>query len=214
MPRIGASIVVREHRFGPDLVRVTMLDPEYPTDLLRTQCAALGSLLGSSVRGLEVAVNQVGSNPDQSFVMASFAVDGLMDLQTGRVQLEPLIQAFAGAPEPFSLDSMSINLEGMRPGEGVIRSFYGEHLAIAALATDQPPGLEYRVWLRTQDPRKLKVPVPGAPASTQAESPAPQPISLVHLGLLAGGSILVAALVYFAASRKPRGSAQPDREER
>ena len=94
-----ATITIKKHPLGADMVEVTMTASGYPPELLKSQIQHLGKYLHSDPRGLQVYDYVLDpSNPNTHFTKAQFAVDGVILRQLGSVRLNPFAQAFAGAP--------------------------------------------------------------------------------------------------------------------
>jgi hypothetical protein len=203
------SIVVREHATSADMVEVTPLSKDYPPELLRSQCQALGASLGSPPRGLDVRVESVDPAKGITFVKASFATDGIIDLAERRLNLQAVVRAFLGAPEPHTLSSFLISFAGEAPqGDRTLRDYSSDAVVVKASVNEAPAGIDYRIVALTQDPSKVTIPdhytpadrPDGRPASGVVTAPDPVVLGLVGVGGLAAG-----ALVYFAfAGRKGR----------
>lgn len=173
MVRQDVSVVVQEHeRTGADLVTVTVLNPEYPADLLRSQIESIGRALQSEPRGLVLFEQKMGSGDGAElvFLKASFAVDGLIDRRLGELRISPILQAFAGAPEPFTVRGISLVFDGERPGPNTISAIETAGLRGEARVMPGDSGLEYRFELRTQDPKLLVVP-DRRPEPTEVSEP-------------------------------------------
>src|SRR5688572_11977739 len=100
--RPDATIRIKEHSTGAADVEVTILAADYPAVLLKQQMEDLGTRLGNAPRGLTVYSDQIrGASAKLAFLKAKFAVTGLIDRANSRLNMTPLIQAFAGAPDPY-----------------------------------------------------------------------------------------------------------------
>jgi hypothetical protein len=210
--RPDVSIVVRKHRTGADVVEVTMPDPKYPRELLRQQVDAIGRYVGSAPTGLQLDVHQIGNDANLRFARAFFAVNGLIDRASGVLRVEPLAKAFAGAPDPYTIDVLMIRFEGERPTQNTLQGYYPEtgELRLQALASSRELGVEYRVQLLTQDPEKIRIPDDRRrPVAPKAVPPAKPPAGpdWVLIGVLAAAALAVGALVYSLLLRaRPRDS--------
>lgn len=205
------TIVVRKHNTGADLVEITMLQPQYPEDLLQAQCQEVGTLTGSPVRGLVVYKTTIDpSNPKLSFVKAQFATDRLIDAQTGALRLEPLIRSFAGAPAPNTIFNMMVSFAAVTANQTTVRHFLSDKVAVVGRSSSgTPPGVEYRIAILKQDQEGIRVPDRVEP---EPQKPAEQPMGSSNTALIWSLVIVAAlatgALVYFALLRGGRGSTQ------
>lgn len=151
-------VQVSKHRFGADMFEITAVDPSYPPDLLRQQAARIGELAGTPDRGLAVGKVNVGGDPKLASARATFATNGIIDRDKGTLRVSPIIQAFAGAPEPYAVHGMMILFNGERPTPNVLRSFATPGVRLQAVADVDQPSIEYRIQLLSQDPALLDVP--------------------------------------------------------
>jgi hypothetical protein len=197
-----AMITVRKHASGTDLVEVTMQSEEYPAELLKAQVIELGRLLNSEPTGLRVGAYDVESDPPMRFLQATFAVRGLITPETGVLRLEPFAKAFAGAPKPHQVDGLMIQFEGVKPTERtlyVYRPKTGSVQVQAAVPASDPPMIEYRIQLGTQDPAAITIPDdPSAKPAVVAQPPkASNPaMDPILIGAFALGLLALGALVY------------------
>jgi hypothetical protein len=207
------SVVVEEQALGPELVEITALRPDYPADLLRRQVARLGELANSTPRGLHVATHEVGGQgPRARFLKAKFAIDNLIQRDRGVLWLQPIVQAFADAPEPFTIRTMKVQFAGESPGEGTLTGYVSEAIGLVGTVTLQPPGIEYLISLKTQDPALLTIPERHAPVPAEpAEAERARAPWAAVIGLLAVAALAAGCLVYFAALAWGRRSAAPPR---
>jgi len=204
------SVVVRKHQTGADMVFVTMLRSGYPEDLLRSQLQRLGELVGDVPRGLAVARVPAGTAAKKlDFLKAEFAVSGLIDRQAGKVRLEPIVKAFAGAPEPYTIRGMMILLDGEPLTDRMIGRYEKQGAvrleAMPSLGERElPAGVEYRVELLAQDPSKIVIPdsaQPATPVAPPSEQERASPNVLVLI-LGAVAALAVGVLVYLALLRR------------
>ncbi len=202
--RPDVSFVIREHATSADLVEVTALNADYPADLLRRQLQAMGELLGSMPRGLHLFRYQMDpEKPSLTFLKATFAVDGLIDRRRRVLRLSPILKAFAGAPEANRIQGISVLFAGETPNENVVRRFSSEALTAIARVIEQPPGIEYRVALRKQDPKVLDFPDERVEPSTAKEPSLPQTGPPAYTWVAIGvAGIAAGALVYSLLRRR------------
>lgn len=206
--RPDATIVVREHSLGADMVEVTMSRADYPSDLLLRQMEDLGKRVGSAPRGLVVGQVQVDpGNPQLKFVKAKFAIDGLIDRPAGVLRLEPIIRAFAGSPEPYTNWSLLVLFDGERPGAGTIRRHESATVVGEGRVNASPPMIEYAIRLKSQDPAKIdfpeKAPERSAPAKPSEEATG---TPVLFWGAVALAGLAAGALVYLALLRGGPGN--------
>lgn len=202
------TIVVREHSIGADMFEITMSRSDYPADLLRSQVSEMGRLLSSPPRGLAIGeVKLDPANPSLTFLKARFAVDGVIDRPGGVLRLEPVLKAFAGAPEPYTVHGLLILFDGERPNPSTVKSHRSDSVEGEGTFTASPPLIEYRVRLKSQDPSKIAFPekVPEQrPVQNPSDEKTGTPVlfwsAVVVAGLAAG------ALVYLALLRGGAGS--------
>ena len=208
--RSDVTIVVTEHSTSADMVEVTMLNEDYPPDLLKRQIENIGKFLGAGIRfGEPVGKVALSDGTKLSFVKAKFATDGLIDRRAGVLRVEPLVKAFTGAPEPYTVQGLSITFDGELPSPDTVRSFEVPGVLVAeGRVSSAPAGVEYRVKLLAQDPDKINFPekLPGGHSSTAAGESAPDRSTLILILFIVAG-VAAAALVYLALLR-PR-SARP-----
>ncbi|MBS1721557.1 MAG: hypothetical protein JSS66_00970 [Armatimonadetes bacterium] len=190
---------VRKHPIGADMVSVTVASKAYPMDLLKTQCEALGTSLGSDARGLAVTFS--GEDERFRFVRASFATDHIIDREKGQVRLQNIVRSFLGAPAPHTLTSFMVTLEGEEPVEKqTIQDYASDKVIVKAHFSKDPKGIEYRILALTQVPNDLVIPdkyVPPTPVQKAVPKQEQRPPATLTLGLVALAGIAGAALVYF-----------------
>lgn len=193
------QIVVTKTGVPFDQVEVTIIQEDYPPELLRQQIAALGTRLPSEIRGLVVESKDLGGDRPLRFVRAQFGAFGITDAATGSVRLQPVAQAFAGAPEAHVVDAIALNVVGMTPTPQTLRAFTNDTAAVEGRWNSNPAFLEYMVVLRTQDPEKIEIPdslvreTPKEPAPTGGGIPVG-----ILAAIVVAGALAVGALVYFA----------------
>lgn len=208
MKRPTILIYVREHSAGPDLIEISMLQEDYPAELLREQCLKIGKETGSEVRGLEILDYTIPAAKPQKFLRASFATDNIIDRPNGHISLNPIVRSFAGAQSPFTIESMTITFWGETPSEKTLRTYSDASVNLAANQLESPAGIEYRVEIKDQNPSKINIPIDPAAAekNNQLNKPAMRqfvPEWLLWTVLLIVGAG-IALLVYFAALKRGR----------
>ena len=202
--RTDVIIAVRRHSMGADLVDITMRDPDYPVDLLKTQIAKMCRSFDAPPRGLMAALVPL-SDPKQKAVKASFATNGIMDPESGIYKIEPMLKAFAGVAAPHTVTGFTIEFQGVVPTKITLSKYTLPGVVTGeARFTNDPPlkGIEYRIKLLTQDPAQITFPdkiEPGKPPSAQPVSTSDNRRTIIVLVCLAG--LAAGALVYFAMLR-------------
>ena len=208
--RPDVTIVIREHATSADMVEVTMSRADYPTELLRQQMEYLGSELNSMPRGLDV--QRIGLDPtnkELQFVKARFAVDGILDKAGHRLNIQPLLRAFAGAPEPHTIKHLLIIFDGEKPSARTVKKHVSDAVEAEANFVSAPAEVEYHVTLKTQDRDKITFPAqapeqkPGTKPSANGSGP-----SMLFYGAIGIAALAVGALVYLILLRGGR-SARP-----
>lgn len=192
-----ASVVVRAHATGADLVEVTVLDPKYPADLLKSQVEKLGEELKVPPRGLFV----FRGKDSMQFLKANFAVNGLG--RNGEPYLQPIVRAFASAPNPFTVNALLVSFAGFKPASTALRTFVSSSVVVSGQYVPDPQGIEYRIALVSQEPGDIVIPEKAAanpttqPKNVPEAQPSASKLPLI-IGLVIAGSVLVGCLVYFA----------------
>lgn len=207
-------IQVSKHRFGADMFEVAAVNPAYPPELLKSQLAALCDSIGVPARGLVAGKASIGGDPNRSATKASFATDGIIDREHGILRIEPIIKAFAAAPAPFTVHGLMISFNGESSGPSILKSFSSPGLRVQAIADQNPPAIEYRVQLLSQDRSQLNLPEPPpAPTPEQrgvadTSTDRREGVSWILWLALILGAAAAAVLVYFITMRataKPGG---------
>lgn len=191
---------------GADMVEVSAALPSYPQELLKSQCEKLGTLLNSEPRGL--ALYYSSQDPKFKFLRASFAIDGIINRDTHEINLNAIVQAFLGAPEPYQVSSFMVILEGEKPVDGfTLKDFSSSNAKLLANVSEFPVGIEYRILTLTQDPKKVDIPmkfVSTESSHKKSDQQGAKPPSQLFVGLVAIAGICVVVLVYFAISGRKR----------
>ncbi|HVT13503.1 MAG TPA: hypothetical protein VHE55_14660 [Fimbriimonadaceae bacterium] len=211
--RTDIIVQVKKHQFGADLFEITAVKPNYPADLLHSQVETMCSLIGVPARGLRVGSVGIAGSPRLTSTRATFATDGVIDRARGVLRVSPIIQAFAGAPEPYTINGISILFNGENPTPNTLRTYNGPGVRLQAIAMENPALIEYRVQLLSQDPKEVAVPDVPEPQSEQKARPTASTVQQngVDWSLwipLCVGAVAAGTLVYFLmlrASGKPRG---------
>jgi len=197
-------INVQEHRTTADLVTVTMRRAGYPPELLAEQITELGRLLGVAPRGTYIDRYNLDQAGSLTAIKATFTIDGIIQRETQELNLEALVKAFAGAPDPNTVRALLITFEGEKPGSKTLKSLRKGPVRVVAYESEAPVGLEYRVLLLTQDPAEIVIPksVEQTVVQTPSKKPELRPNPLI-IPLAVTAGVAGIALVYFALLKRP-----------
>ena len=197
--RPGATVVVKHDSSGSQLVNIAMLDAKYPPVLLQQQISKLGTEVGILPRGVSVFSQQIGGMPDQKLVKAQFAINRLVNRASGEMNLQAITRMFAGTPAPYTITVVKVIMDGEIPTSKTLRSYSNDGVSVDGMFTDQPPALEYLIYLKVQDPAKILIPLTHTePPPVQPEKPAQgMPMANVLIPLVVLASVAAGALVYF-----------------
>ncbi len=196
-------IHVKKAPSGADYVHIQAVPANYPRDLLWEQCQKVGEGLGSAPRGLRVWYSSLGKLPSGAEVRvlrADFAVDFVINQETGVLRLVPFAKAFAGAPEPHTVRCIAIAYEGVTPREGVtVREVENSAVRVWGSYDPQMKVVEYRIILKTQDPAGVNFPETVASGRTnRSENPSTSRKDWRLVVWTSVGAVLVGVLVYLA----------------
>ncbi len=204
-----ATIRIRKHSMGADLVEITIGDSQYSPEALREQIRRLGTELHSEPRGLALSqVEFTKNDPAGAFLRANFAVDGLTDPAQGIYRIGPLARAMAGGPKGHEIHGLAIIFEGLAPTDTTLVEYGirdGSPVSVLGRYEPGPIGLEYRVALNTQDPTQIVIPdrKSAAPPVTPASANSPSSTPWLLYAAVAFFALTIGALVY---SLTPRNS--------
>lgn len=194
-------VVVRKHATGADLVEVTMVDPSYPSSILRDRVNRLGEYLGSPVRGVFVTDPKLPGYSGST--KATFGVDGV--IQDGKFRLTPIARAFAGLEKPNQITGISVVFEKQKPTVDTVKDYRSAAVDVQADSQPGSIGIEYRISLKDQNPEKIEIPdsaLAVVKGPNQIVPPGgPDTATYVLIGLAA---VAVGALVYSLTLRGPR----------
>jgi hypothetical protein len=204
-------IDVTKSNVGPDYVRIKMRRADYPKDLLKKQIDDLGHYTGSQARGLDIFEASLGQKIG-GVLTANFAMDGIIDRNTGTFELNAFARAFAGAPEAHRIKVLAIAFDKERPKAGTsVGSWTGEGAAVTSAYDPTANVVEYRIALKTQDPDQINI-----PKTVQEQTNRPQTASKEQTRSLVpwvvAAAVIAGVLVYFAL-RPGRRAAPPSTPE-
>jgi hypothetical protein len=212
-----ATIRVQKHPMGADLVEITLLDSQYPEDVLRQQIQRLGAQLQCVPRGVTLEHVEMSKGPGASFLRARFAVDGLADPASGIYRLGPIARAMTGAPKGHEIHGLMVLFEDQAPGPSTLQTFGLQPGALVSVQGGYQPGrigLEYRVALHTQDPAKIDIPDRAVVETPHPATPAPAPppptpwllYGSIALFALGAGALVYSLTLRNSGPRPPSGS--------
>lgn len=194
-------------RTDTDLVEMSAVKPGYPQPLMQGQAEELGRRLGVPARGFIGQNYKIGA---QVFTKCTFGTNGLVDKQTGKLRLTPILQALVGAPEPFTVKGLIIIFQGVTPTTDTLKEFGSPGVRLVANATGNPPQIEYRVDILSQNPDEVTV-----PDGVREQKLPPTPSTVQHKGFdwslwlpILAAALAASFIVYFLllrASPRRRG---------
>lgn len=196
-------ISVSKHSTGADIVEVSPVKRDYPPKLLNEQITKLGEYLKSNVRGLQMYIYQMDPKDGRLDILkAKFAVNGIIDRESGIFRIEPIVKAFAGAPAPYTVRGISLILDSEAPIKGrTISKLNTSSVRAEAIFTDKmPAGIEYRIELLEQDPLKVSFPDNLDEPGKLIKSPRGNKTVLI-IGLFSAAAVALGALVYLSMLR-------------
>jgi len=203
--RPDVLIYVHGDTTGANVVEVTMVDEHYPADLLQKQITDLGNRLKEQPRGLRIAQFVLNTN-NQKVLQASFGTIGLED-SDGNANLTPLIQAFAGAPAPYTIKGMEVFYDDFNPPIKGPKSFKSDAVTVEGRMDMNPPQVEYSIRLLTQNPSDILVSTkPPKVESKVNRAPVENSNSVLVWCLILVAGMAAGALVYFLLIRRLSGS--------
>ncbi|MFZ4508694.1 MAG: hypothetical protein ACOYON_13445 [Fimbriimonas sp.] len=193
-----ATIVVRKHPMGPDLVEITILAPAYPPEVLKSQANLIGTALGDAPRGLVVFENSMaGPTGSMKFLKATFGVQGLIDRTKDSLGLQAIVRALATAPKEFRLKGLSVIYDGEKPTSTTLARYSEAGVALEGRIIQQPAAIEYRIRVDELDPAKITIPDHYEPnAVVKPSEPTGKGFDLTMWGLIVGAAVAAGALVY------------------
>ncbi len=192
--RPDATVVVKTHQMGTNLVEITYQGSSYPEPAIEQMLVRLGAALGNEPRNLVTTV-------EENVVKATFAVQGLVTESDSRLNLSALAIAMAFGDHPIK--SFSVFFEGITPDKSTPKKWFAPNDAwmMEGVSMASPKGLDYRVKVNTANPNEIYMPdsksapiVSGKPDSTEHPN-------YFILGGIFVGAIAVGLLVYSALLR-------------
>ncbi len=203
--KIEATVVVRKHSMGADLVEITPLAVNYPVKDLREISDRISKELNGSVRGVQLyEVTQTGQG---RMIRISFGCDGLIDRAKGVLRINPIARALAPTTGAASIRSFLVQFENEVPGAKSIQRFSSDALDVEAKTAGDQYGVEYRIVLKTHDPKAIDIPEGEAKHTNQTppQVPSSDKALWIVLGIAGlGAGALVYCLLLWPRSKGSR----------
>lgn len=189
-----ATIVVKKHSMGSDLVEITFQGADYPQSAINDKMTRLGQALGNEPRNVASAVG------DQ-VVKTSFAVVGLITDQNPKVNIAALALAFGFGERPIR--SFSVFFVDLVPDANTPKKWFAPHDAwmMEGVSMSSPKGLDYRVQINSNDPNEIYMPDSGTPTKSPGKPESSGRSNIFILGGIILGAIAIGLLVYSALLR-------------
>jgi hypothetical protein len=202
--RPDVIVTVKKSDVGADYVRIQMLAEDYPAELLRTQVQNIGKYNESQIRGLEIT-NEGGGGAGR-ILSASFATDRLMDQTAGTLELEAFAKAFAGAPEPNTIQIIAVMYENFKPSKTVtVAQWAGNGTEVSSAFDTNLNIVEYRVKLTTQDPDEISIPGTLSESTKSSEPASNKGLNpWVVAGILCGAAVIGVSVYFAMRPRAPK----------
>lgn len=199
--RPQATVVVKEDSTTAELVEITMLDPSFPEAEMRGIVVRLGEELKCTPRGFPYFVQSFGSRPQDRFVKASVGVAGLINRETGELNLQAVARAFAGVKRPYTVNTLKVSFAGEVPNARTLRTFGSDAVVVDGQVDQARTAIDYLVALRTQTANDIAIPnrhEPSTVAQPQSKVSKTDNTPLL-IGLITIASIAAGCLVYWLA---------------
>ncbi len=204
--RPDVIVTIKKHPTGADMVVVDYVQENYPPELARAQIDDLGKRLGVPARGLKLEANQIAAGGSNlTFLKCSFAINGLLNRDEGKVGLQPLVQAFTGANAGHQIKGLSVILDAESATSRNVRSFKSDAVEVQGIQIEKPPGVEYRISIKATEPDKIFIPSWSGEKEPEKPVSPPKPAtdwSLYLMIIIAAAA--VGALVYSFLLRQPK----------
>jgi hypothetical protein len=196
--RTQVIVKISKHQSGADMVEVSLEDEGYPAELLRSQIDDLGKRVGVPARGLKMSMHEIAaSGQTLQFLKCTFAINGLLDHNTGKVQLQQLVQAFVGDHGKYTVKGMSVLLDGETADERSVRSFTSDAVEVQGIRINEPLGLDYRILIKTTEPSAIFIPSwSGDKLPTKTVPPPKQGVDWPLYSMATVAALAVGVLVY------------------
>lgn len=198
-------MTVVEQPNSTEMVDIAMLNPKFPEAVLRQIVQKIGIATGVEPRGFPAYSE--GGGTDQAFIKSRFAVSNLIDRTSGELNLQAVALGFVNLPKPNQIHAIRVLFQNEAANEHTVQTFNSKGVIVDGSISNNPPGIEYLVVFRSQDPNDIQIPRRYEPvkADTKPTAPANNGIpSNVLIGLIVLASASAGLLVYFLVlSRGP-----------
>ncbi|MDX2065857.1 MAG: hypothetical protein SFX74_08965 [Fimbriimonadaceae bacterium] len=198
--RAEVTLVIREHTGGADVVEVKVLDPNYDPARLQAEINQLGEDLRSKPRAVRIYEQKFGTRPQDKFLEATFAVDGL--LEKDRLRLAPIARSFGAAPTR----GLAVVTENYRPTDDAVMYFRDERVELQGMALPGSIGLEYRIRILTDRPETIEIPETARQVSKKTPARRTNSEPQVLLWSVLGVAGLAAGLLVYSLLLRSRGN--------
>ncbi len=196
--KIEATVVIKQHSMGSDLVEITILGADYPERVLEEKVATLGKELGDEPRGVQISAIEGG------FVKCTFAVNNLITAESPKVNIAAIARALAFGDRP--LRSFSVFFDGLNPDSSIPSRYFAENVwLMEGIGMKSPRGIEYRVKVITNDPNQVMMPGKDQKPPKIENANSGGGSKLLIFGGIILGAFAIGLLVYSALLR-PRPS--------
>lgn len=193
--KLEASIVVKKHTMGAELVEITVLGANYPQDALAEKLATLGQELKTSPWGIQY------SSEAGQFIKVGFACKGLITADVPKFNIAALARSMAFGQRPIKC--FSVFFEGYKPDAATPGGWIQKTWKFDSLFTSNPFGIEYRIQVDTDNPADIFIGGNPKKETTPPAEPKNQSTFFVFGGIIIG-AIAIGLLVYSALLRPRR----------
>lgn len=196
-----ASINVRKHEMGAELVEITFQGTNYPESAIIEKVNRLGEELGDAPRGTQA------SAVDGRFAKVTFAINGLISTKSPRFNLAALARAMAFGDHPIR--SFSVFFEGLDPDRNTPARWFADNDAwmLEGMGMAVPRGIDYRIKVNTNNPKDIFMPGNQPLSSEKDKKVSGNGSKIFIFGGIIVGAIAIGLLVYSALLR-PRSNAR------
>jgi hypothetical protein len=198
--RADITLVIREHTGGADVVEVKVLDAQYDPARLQAEIARLGEDLKSKPRAIRIYEQKFGNRPQDKFLEATFAVDGL--LEKDRLRLAPIARSFGAAPTR----GIAVVTENYRPTADAVMYFRDERVELQGMALPGSIGLEYRIRILTDRPETIEIPETARQVSKKSPTERTKTAPQLALWIVLGVAGTAAGLLVYSLLLRSRGN--------
>jgi hypothetical protein len=185
-------IVIREHPGGADVIEVKAVSKAITAPELEASILELGKQIGVPPRAVRIYTNKLDTNVKQSYIEASFGIDGVVE--PDKIRLNALAQSFMGP----KVRALGIVIENRGVTSETVASYQSTNIEATGQYLPGSIGLEYRIRAIAADPDKFDIPDSRSEAARvqkpKSERNAGFDPSLI--ALIAVAAVALGALVY------------------